>query len=140
LPVTFRDANNYRTERLIFEVVDFSRPYHVIMGWPCYVKFMAITSYAYLKHKISGPTGIITMEAKAQRALDCEQDNIELAAVAVAAAELKELCLSGNPLRPTRPSPQCLTPSRLVTPYVTTSLIIFIRVLIMHQIQWSIKF
>jgi hypothetical protein len=33
---------------------------------------MAIPSYAYLKLKISGPVGISTVEAKAQRALDCE--------------------------------------------------------------------
>jgi hypothetical protein len=34
--------------------------------------FMAIPSYANLKLKILGPTGVITIEAKAQRALDCE--------------------------------------------------------------------
>jgi hypothetical protein len=45
-------------------VVDFSGLYHVILGQPCYVKFMTIPSYAYLKLKISGPTGIITVEAK----------------------------------------------------------------------------
>jgi hypothetical protein len=50
---------------LAFEVVDFSRPYHVILGWPCFVTFMAIPSYAYLKLKILGPTGVITVEAKA---------------------------------------------------------------------------
>jgi hypothetical protein len=50
---------------LTFKVVNFSLPYHVILGWPCYVMFMAIPSYAYLKLKILGPTGIITVEAKA---------------------------------------------------------------------------
>jgi hypothetical protein len=64
LPVTFRDINYYHTETLVFEVVDFSGLYHVILGQPCYVKFMTIPSYAYLKLKISGPTGIITVEAK----------------------------------------------------------------------------
>jgi hypothetical protein len=62
LPVTFGDASNYRTEMLMFELVDFFGPYHVILGWPCYVKFMAIPSYAYLKLKIPGPTRVITME------------------------------------------------------------------------------
>jgi hypothetical protein len=57
---------------VIFEVVDFSEPYHVIMGWPCYVKFMVIPSYAYLKLKILGHASVITMEARAQWALDCE--------------------------------------------------------------------
>jgi hypothetical protein len=72
LPVTFENANNYRTETLVFEVIDFSKPYHVILGRLCYVKFMAIPSYTYLKLKIPGPTGVITMEAKMHRALDCE--------------------------------------------------------------------
>jgi hypothetical protein len=57
---------------LMFEVVDFSSPYHVILGRSCYVKFMVIPSYAYLKVKIPRPTGIITMEAGTQQALDCE--------------------------------------------------------------------
>jgi hypothetical protein len=82
LSVTFGDASNYHTEMLVFEVVDFSRPYHVILGWPCYVKL-----------KIPGPTGVITVEAKTQQALDCEQDNSELAAYAVTTTELRELSL-----------------------------------------------
>jgi hypothetical protein len=72
LSVTFGDVSNYRTKTLAFEVVDFSRPYHVIPGRPCYIKFMVIPSYAYLKLKIPEPTGVITMVAKTQRALDCE--------------------------------------------------------------------
>jgi hypothetical protein len=63
LSITFGDTINDRTEMLMFEVVDFSKPYHIILGRPCYVKFMAIPSYAYLKLKILRPTEIITMEA-----------------------------------------------------------------------------
>jgi hypothetical protein len=63
--VTFGDVSNYSIETLVFKVVDFSRPYHIILGQPCYVKFMAIPGYTYLKFKILGPTDIITMEAKA---------------------------------------------------------------------------
>jgi hypothetical protein len=37
LPVTFGDASTYHTETLTFEVVDFSGPYHVILGRSCYV-------------------------------------------------------------------------------------------------------
>jgi hypothetical protein len=94
LSVTFRGARNYRTEMLTFEVVNLLGPYHVILGQPCYVKFMAIHSYAYLKLKIPGPTGIITVEAKAHRALDCEQASIELATAVVTAIKLMELCLN----------------------------------------------
>jgi hypothetical protein len=57
------------------------------------VKFMAIPSYAYLKLKIPGLTGIITVEAKTQRVLDCEQNNIELATTTITTTELREMCL-----------------------------------------------
>jgi hypothetical protein len=95
--VTFGDVSNYNTEMLNFEVVDFSGPYLVILWRPCYVKFMAIPIYAYLMIKISGPVSIIAMEAKAQRVLDHEQSNIELAMATVAATKLKELCLNALP-------------------------------------------
>jgi hypothetical protein len=55
LPITFRDSINYRTETLTFEVVDFSRPCHIIPVQPCYMKFMAIPSYAYLTLEYLGP-------------------------------------------------------------------------------------
>jgi hypothetical protein len=77
----------------MFEVVDFSELYHIILGWLCYVKFMATPSYAYLKLKIPGPTKVFIVDASMQWALDCEQDNIELATVAVNAAELREFSL-----------------------------------------------
>jgi hypothetical protein len=57
------------------------------------VKFMAIPSYANLKLKIPGLTGIITVEAKTQRVLDCEQNNIELATTTITTTELREMCL-----------------------------------------------
>jgi hypothetical protein len=56
---------------------------------------MAIPSYAYLKLKIPGPAGVITVVAKTQRVLDYEQDNIEL----VATAKLRELSLQA-PIEP----------------------------------------
>jgi hypothetical protein len=54
---------------------------------------MAIPSCAYLKLKIPGPTRVITVEAKTQRVLHCERDDIELASTAVVVAELRELSL-----------------------------------------------
>jgi hypothetical protein len=83
----------------------FEGPYHVKLGWPCYVKFMVIRSYAYLKLKIPRPTGVITMVAKTQRVLDCEQNSLELATTAVTMAELRELGLrvAAKSLSPTMP-------------------------------------
>jgi hypothetical protein len=97
LPIIFRDVSNYRTETLTFEVVNFFGPYHIILGHPCDIKCMAIPCYAYLMLKIPGPSGIITMEAMAQWALDFEYNSIELATATVTTTELKELCFNAPP-------------------------------------------
>ena len=62
LPVTFGDQFNYRTETLTFEVVGFLGTFHAILGRPCYAKFMAIPNYTYLKLKMLGPCGVITID------------------------------------------------------------------------------
>jgi hypothetical protein len=103
LLVTFRDVSSYRTVTLTFEVVDFSRPYHIILGQVCYVKLMAIPRYAYLNFKIPRPIEVIIVDAKMQRALDCEHDNIELAAAVVTTTKLRELS-PRVPLAPLSPS------------------------------------
>ena len=61
LPVTFGDPSNYWMETLTFEVVGFHGTYHAILGRPCYVKFMAVPNYTYLKLKMPGPCGVITI-------------------------------------------------------------------------------
>ena len=61
LLVTFGDPTNYRTKTLTFEVVGFHGTYHAILGRPCYAKFMAVLNYTYLKLKMSGPCGVITI-------------------------------------------------------------------------------
>jgi hypothetical protein len=43
LPVTFGESwDNYRTEYIKFEVVDFETSYHAILGRPAIAKFMAV--------------------------------------------------------------------------------------------------
>jgi hypothetical protein len=61
LSVTFGDAAHYQKEILFFEVVDFQGPYSAIFGRSCYVKFMAVPNYAYLKLKMLGPHSVITL-------------------------------------------------------------------------------
>ena len=61
LPVTFGDQFNYRTKTLTFEVVGFPKTFHAILGRPCYMKFMVIPNYTYLKLKMLGPHGVITV-------------------------------------------------------------------------------
>ena len=72
LPVTFRDPSNYRIETLTFKVVGFHGTYHTILGHPCYAKFMVVPNYTYLKFKMLGPRGVITIGTSFQRAYECE--------------------------------------------------------------------
>jgi hypothetical protein len=61
LSITFGDPSNFRKETLTFEVVRFRGTYHAVLGWLCYVKFMAIPNYTYVKLKMPGPNGVITI-------------------------------------------------------------------------------
>ena len=61
LPITLGNLSNYRTETLTFEVVGFPLVYHAILGRPCYMKFMAVPNYTYLKLKMLGLHGVITI-------------------------------------------------------------------------------
>ena len=75
-------------EILSFEVVMFPRTYHAILGCPCYMKFMAIPHYTYLKLKILGPRGVITIGTSFQRTYECEVECCDPAAAIVASGEL----------------------------------------------------
>ncbi|XP_066351580.1 uncharacterized protein [Miscanthus floridulus] len=88
LPITFRDPVNYRMETLIFEVVGFHETYHVILGRPCYMKFMAVPNYTYLKLKMPGPHGVITIGTSFQRAYECEVECCEHASMIITSEEL----------------------------------------------------
>jgi hypothetical protein len=74
LPGTFGHVRNFRTETLTFEVVGFSGTYHAIFGRPAYAKFMVVPNYTYLKVKIPGPKGIITVERTYQRAYESDAE------------------------------------------------------------------
>jgi hypothetical protein len=73
---------------LTFEVVGFPRTYHAVLGRPWYAKFMAIPNYTYLKLKMSGPRGVITVGSSFQRAYEREVECCELVAATIASAEL----------------------------------------------------
>jgi hypothetical protein len=89
LPVTFRDVRNFRTETLTFEVVGFSGTYHAIVGRPAYAKFMAMPNYTYLKLKIPGPKGIITVGPTYQRAYECAAECFQFAEAIIRSERLR---------------------------------------------------
>ena len=104
LPVTFGDLSNFRTETLTFEVIDFPRSYHAILGRPCYMKFMAVPNYTCLKLKMPRPKGVITVGASFRVAYMCEQTCVELASAIMATAELADFRkeVSESPSSPRR--------------------------------------
>ena len=59
-------------------MVDFLGSYHAIFGQPCYAKFMAIPIYTYLKLKMLGPNGVITMGSTFSHAFTCDREHYEL--------------------------------------------------------------
>ena len=78
-------------------MVDFLGSYHAILGQPCYAKFMAIPNYTYLKLKMPGPNGVITVSSAFSHAFACDRENYELATVAVNSFELLRLGESSTP-------------------------------------------
>jgi hypothetical protein len=73
LPVCFQK------ETLTFEVVGFRGTYHAVLGRPCYTKFMAVPNYTYLKLKMSGPHGVITVGSTYRHAYECDVECVEYA-------------------------------------------------------------
>ena len=59
--VVFGNESNFRKETLDFEVVNWRSQYHAILGRPAFARFMAVPHYAYLKLKMPGPRGVITI-------------------------------------------------------------------------------
>jgi hypothetical protein len=96
LPVCFGTPSNFRKETLTFEVVGFRGTYHAVLGRPCYAKFMAIPNYTYLKLKMPGPKGVITIGPTYCHAYECDVECVEYAkALAESEALIADLdCLS----------------------------------------------
>jgi hypothetical protein len=68
LHVTFREPGNFCKEPLTFEVVDFPSTYYALLGQPCFVKFMVVPNYTYLKLKMPRPNGVISVEGSFEQA------------------------------------------------------------------------
>ena len=69
-------------------MVGFHGTYHAILGRPCYTKFMAVPNYTYLKLKMLGPRGVITVGTTFKRAYECEVECCEHASAIITSEEL----------------------------------------------------
>jgi hypothetical protein len=74
-----RDSLQLPKETLTFEVVGFRGTYHTVLGRPCYAKFMAVPNYTYLKLKMPGPNGVITVGSTYRHAYECDVECVEYA-------------------------------------------------------------
>jgi hypothetical protein len=91
LEVLFGKKGNSRHDPIWFEVVDISSPYHALLGRPALAKFMAVPHYAYLKMKLPGPRGVITVSGNFKKLLACAKESSQLAEALVIAEEKRQL-------------------------------------------------
>ena len=71
--------------------MDFLGSYHAILGWPCYAKFIVIPNYTYLKLKMLGPNGVITISSTFSHAYMCYCEHYELTTAIINSTEVLEL-------------------------------------------------
>ena len=60
-------------------MVPFRSGYHALLGRTTFAKFNAVLHYAYLKLKMLGPRGVITVNGDTERLLRTEEDTAALA-------------------------------------------------------------
>ncbi|XP_066365271.1 uncharacterized protein [Miscanthus floridulus] len=76
---------------------------------PCYAQFMAIPKYTYLKLKMLGPNGVITMGSTFSHAYTCDHEHYELAMAVINSTELLKLRNSSTPAVPDCNEPTSLS-------------------------------
>ena len=80
LEVVFGSPDNFRSEDLIFDIVPFRIGYHTLLGRTAFARLNAVSHYAYLKLKIPGPRGVITINGNTERSLRTKELTAALAA------------------------------------------------------------
>ena len=72
--------DNFRSEELIFDIAPFRSGYHALLGRAAFACFNTVPHYAYLKLKMPGPCGVITISGNTERSLCAEEFVAALAA------------------------------------------------------------
>jgi hypothetical protein len=110
LEVLFGGKDNHRREPIWFEVVDLNSPYHALLGRPALAKFMAVPHYAYLKMKLPGPRGVITITGCYKKSIECARASSKLVEALVIAEEKRQLLQRVVVVQPGRPMSSQPTP------------------------------
>ena len=79
-----------------FEFVDWPSQYHEILGRPAYARFMAVPHYAYLKLKMPGPKGPITIKGDFQKSDQRDSDFNKISQLFGMQEELEEISRTNN--------------------------------------------
>src|SRR3954465_8753134 len=90
LDVVFGTPENYRSEEITFQMAPFSSEYHALLGREAFTIFQAIPHYGYMKLKMSGPNGIITLASDPDIALRAKNKTVALALEALSKALVAE--------------------------------------------------
>src|SRR3954470_10425581 len=96
LEVVFGTRRNFTRQTLEFEVLDWWSQYHAILGRPAFAQFMAIPHYAYLKLKMPGSTGVITIHGSLIKSDQCDRDFHKVSDTFGAEQELNEIAMATN--------------------------------------------
>ena len=64
----------------MFDIVPFRSGYHALLGRTAFAQFNAVLHYAYLKLKMPGPRGVITVNGNTECSLRTEEHTAALAA------------------------------------------------------------
>src|SRR3954466_13734917 len=72
-------------------MADLSNPYHLLLGLPAFAKFMISTHHPYMKMKLPGPNGIISVCGDYKKSLECSSAGSKLADSLVVAEERRQL-------------------------------------------------
>ena len=74
LEVVLGSPDNFRSERITFDIAPFQSGYKALLGREAFGRFKAIPHYASLMLKMPGPCGIITVNGNIERSLCAEKN------------------------------------------------------------------
>jgi hypothetical protein len=115
LEVVFGSPDNFKSEDLMFDIVPFRSGYHALLGRTAFARFNAVPHYAYLKLKMPGPRGVITVNGNMERSLRTEEHTAALAAEVQSGLAKQNLNLAAklpDTVKRIRTTPQHNSPAR----------------------------
>jgi len=80
LEAVFGSPDNFRSEMLTFHIAPFQSDFQALLGRAAFAHFNAIPDYDFLKLKMPGPRGVITVSGNTNRSSRTKEDTGALTA------------------------------------------------------------